>query len=314
MKHTRLLTAVAAALLVLPLAACSAMTGGGSSQPDHASAGGASSEDSARDSSAVNAMAGDRAELSAESPASDSRSIIRTANLDLEVTSTADAAKEIATITAKLGGEVVSQNISSAGDSAEYGDLAIRVPTAKLDQTIAELSQVGKVRSENRSAQDVTSEHVDLKARVAALKTSVERLTKLMANAGSTTELLEAESALSQRQQELDGLSAQLKALEGQIEQADVYLTLSEPSALPGGGPQNFWDAVTAGVSGLGAFLAGALIALGVALPWLVVFGSIAAAIYFPIRARRKRRQKPRTAPIDAQTESAESVADSTTL
>lgn len=303
MKRSRPLVAIAAALLLVPLAACSSISGG--------AADGSAGSDVALQSADLTPemMSGDMMRDAAV-PGTE-RSIVRTGSMTLEVESSKEAVATIADVAKSLGGSVVSQSLSSNGGTSETGEIAIRVPSDKLDAAFTQLSKVGTVQSENRTADDVTEQHVDLNARVASLESSVKRLTELMSNATSTSDLLEAESALSQRQQELDGLRAQLESLEGQIEQANIWVSVHEASALPGGGPKNFWDAIVVGFASIGAFGAGALIALGVALPWLVIAGVIAAAIVIPVRrSRRHRREKLTAAP--AETDSAsDSVVNS---
>lgn len=290
MKRSRPLAAIAAALFLLPLAACSSISGG--------AVDGSAESDIALHSTEMTPETQPDGVMRDATASGLERSIVRNGNMMLEVESSKQAIAKIADVAEELGGSVVSQSISSNGGSSESGEVAIRVPSDKLDAAFDKLSELGTVQSENRSADDVTEQHVDLKARVASLEAAVERLSELMSNATSTSDLLEAESALSQRQQELDGLKAQLESLEGQIEQANIWVSVHETSALPGGGPKNFWDAITLGFASIGAFGAGALIALGVALPWLVIAAIIAAAIVIPVRRRRKhRRARPTTAP-----------------
>ena len=222
--------------------------------------------------------------------ASTERSVIHTGSLAIEVDSPTEAAERVSAIVSELGGSVTSKSVSNSGSNAESASLQVRVPADKLDEAFGRLGEVGKVLNEERSADDVTEMHVDLEARVEALQASVDRLTELMEGAATTSELLEAESALSQRQQELDGLQAQLTSLEGQVAEANIWISLNTPRVLPGGGPTNFWEALVAGFSSIGDFGKFAMIALGLLLPWLVIAAVVTLAIVIPIRRRRARR------------------------
>ena len=285
--RTRALTAlIAGGLLLLPLAACSGGSGG--SVPDLAASSDFVSSDAAR-SMEDSAPGG-----SAETPGAE-KSIIQTGDIRLSVKDPTAAADEAARVAARFGGSVESMSVSGTGDRST-ANLTLRVPADELDAAFAALGEIGTVESENRSAVDVTAEHADLDARVGALETSVERLQGLMANAASTTELLEAESMLSQRQQELDGLKAQLQALEGQVAESTITVSLTSPSTLPGGGPANFWEGLLAGFSSLGAAGSGALVLLGVLLPWLVVGGIIALVVVLIVRRARRRGRARRAA------------------
>lgn len=307
MRTKRLLAAAAATLLAVGLAGCAA------SSPDVAGvpaidpmAGGefASSSDSMAEQGS-GLVDGNRT-----AEAGETRSIVRSASVALTVQNARDAADDVAALAKRLGGSVSSQSISGDGGTARTGEVAIRVPAERLDEAIADLGKLGDVTADSRSAEDVTEVHVDLTARVAALEASVTRLTDLMAGAATTSELIEAESALSARQQELDGLRAQLESLEGQVEQASIWVSLSEPSPLPGGGPHSFWDALQAGVASIGSFFVGAFVGLGFALPWLALLAIVVAAILIPLRRRRRRARSAQAPEKPLSTNAAESVAE----
>lgn len=229
------------------------------------------------------------------------RSIISSGGITIEVEDVKAQADAVAQIARDLGGYVESQNIGSHGTlSYENASLSIRVPADKFDAAFAEMSELGNVLDENRSASDVTAQHVDLQARVKALEASIERLTELMTGAATTGELIEAESALSARQAELDGLTAQLDALENQVNEATIWVSLTTASAIPGG-PANFWEGLIAGLNSLWAAGAGALVLLGVLIPWLVIAAIITLVVVWIVKGAKRRK----THHLDAQAKSA---------
>ena len=297
-RQRSLLSLAAAALLVVPLSACSMASGSSGAMPpgtDSRASGESATEldiaNGAVDASAADARAGVTKEGSDNATAG--KSVIQNGDISVTVSDPEAAALEVVALTEKLGGYVESQSVSAAGDgSTANATLSVRVPAEKIDEAFAALAEVGDVTSQNRSSTDVTAEHVDLKARVAALKESVKRLTELMTDSASTGELIEAEAALSQRQQELDGLTAQLKALEGQVDESAIWVTLSTKSVVVPGGPTNFWDGLLAGLGSLSAAGAGALVLLGVLLPWLVLGGIITLIVLLIVRAARRRGRR----------------------
>lgn len=294
-KIARLAAVCATAALCASLAACSAPMAS-----NEASAG--------RDIALVPSSSGgaDMAALDAEmidastAVSQQGRSIISNGGITLEVDEVQPLTDEVAQIANGLGGYVETQYMGGrAATETTYASLTIRVPADQFDAAFAALSDLGTVVDENRSATDVTTQHVDLQARVEALETSVERLTELMSGAATTSELLEAEAALSSRQAELDSLRAQLESLEGQISEATIAVTLTTTSSTLPGGPDNFWEGLLAGLSSLAAAGAGALVLLGVLLPWLAVAAVIAIAVIAIVRARR-RKTHVTAAPVTA--------------
>ncbi|UTX54200.1 DUF4349 domain-containing protein [Leucobacter aridicollis] len=310
MNTKRFLAGLAATLVAVGLAGCSASSSDVAGVPavDSMAGGEFASAADASVEQGSGLLDGNR-----EAVQSESRSIIRSASLALTVKSVRAAADDVAEVAKRLDGSVSSQSISGDGGAAATGEVSLRVPAERLDEAVLELSKLGDVTSDSRSADDVTETHVDLAARVAALESSVKRLTDLMAGAATTSELIEAESALSARQQELDGLKAQLESLEGQVSQASIWVSLSEQSPLPGGGPSSFWDALKAGVASIGSFFVGAFVGLGFALPWLALLAIVAVAVLIPLRRRRRRARIADTPEKPLSADPAESVAEDPT-
>lgn len=295
MRRRSLALLAAAGLLLAPLSACAALPGGANGS------GGASDSAASPDVQSLPsepfdlggaAIGGDGSASRAEAAPGETRSITRSADLSLHVSDVATTADRVTSIAEATGGTVESRSDNAAVGTAPAGSsLTVRVPSDRLDATLDELSALGDVATRTVTATDVTTEHVDLTARVAALQQSIDRLTKLMAEADTTSELLEAESALAARQQELDGLSAQLKWLDSQVDQATIWVSLTSPSALPGG-PTSFWDGVLAGFRSIGAAASGGLVLLGILLPWMAIGGTIAAAVLLIVRAVRRRGRR----------------------
>lgn len=283
-RRSPLLALLAAALLLAPLAACSSGSSGSSGDEAAPGTGSDTSQEAASADSADESSRADQA-------------VIQTGSISIEVADPAEATGEVSEVAEGLDGRIESQSISGSGDDGSAGArLTLRVPADRFDEAFDALAEVGTVTTQERSATDVTTEHVDLQARVQALQASVDRLTELMSNSGSTGELIEAEAALSERQQELDGLRAQLEALEDQVDLATIEVSVSARSALPGG-PSNFWEGLTAGLASLVSAGSGSLVIIGVLLPWLALAGVIALVVVLIVRSARRRRRKIVAAP-----------------
>lgn len=292
-RSTRIAVSLAALALAVPLAACSAATQHTLGMP----VDGVQAQSGALFDSAAVDMSAAAPEALAKyaTDREGARSIITNGSTTVEVKDARDAVAEATKIASRLGGRVEAQSISgySSGSgisgTADSANLTIRVPAQKLDEAFNALAELGVPLSEERSATDVTSQHVDLQARVESLSTSVTRLTELMQGAASTSELIEAESALAARQAELDSLTAQLKMLETEVDESTIWVNFTTKSALPGG-PANFWEGLLTGLSSLTVAGAGALVILGILLPWLVIAAAVSVAIVLIVRSRRKRR------------------------
>lgn len=289
MKRRPLAAIAIAALLVVPLAACS-NTGNGSEaspsiQGDSMFDSAGASPEIARDSSST----ADPGQIAGQT-------VIRTGDMSVSVQSAGTAADQIRQAVEMLGGYIESETLGDgSGGSSSYASFALRIPAERFDEAFARLGEIGEVLSQSSSTVDVTMQYVDLEARIGALETSIARLTELMSGAATTSELIEAESALSARQQELDSLQAQLRALQDQVAQSTIWVRLTTSSALPGG-PANFWDGLMAGLDSIGKAAAGGLVVLGILLPWLALLAVVIVVVWIIVRAATRRRRAGRAA------------------
>lgn len=245
------------------------------------------------------------AESSAAVPgeiAEDGRDIVATANASIEVADIADAADDIAALAEQYGGYVESTDVGRSGvvdDSSEptpvqpdYGWVSIRVPSADLTAVIDDLDWTGEVLSSSISRQDVTATTVDLRARVEASQASVQRLTELMSQSASVSELIEAEVALTDRQAELESYQQQLRTLEDQVAMSSLQVQLTPTATTTSADPAGFGDGLTAGWNGLIVSLNALVIAVGFVLPWAAIAGVIVLVVWLIRRARARRRQE----------------------
>ena len=164
------------------------------------------------------------------------------------------------------GGRVDSRSERS-GSSSPTVDLVLRIPADKLDGVLADAKKLGTVESMSIGHSDVTSQRVDLDARIEALQTSVNRLLQLMGRAGNVADLLAAESSLTQRQAELDSLRAQRATLGNRFVCDDQRRPLDQTDCYPRRFPRRArtWVALVA------LAVHGVVMAVGFLIPWIPV-------------------------------------------
>lgn len=139
------------------------------------------------------------------------RIIVRTVQLALEVNDVAVSIEEITQGVQQDGGWVVGTDRSSR----HYGFIAVRVPAAKLDDTLKWMRQVGvDVLSEASTSTDVTDEYYDLRSRVTSLQATEEALIKLLDKAEDVEDALEVQRELARLQVEIESHLGRIKLLE----------------------------------------------------------------------------------------------------
>ncbi|MFB9310781.1 cell division protein FtsB [Agromyces hippuratus] len=273
--------AVAAALIVLLLAGCSADQGASTGEP------GGMVEEVAPD--APQSVEGGDAAVDAD------RSVITTGRIWITVDDPIAEAQTAADIAEASGGRVDRRNETPGTDTqTPSASLTLRIPADELDDVVAELRELGTVNSVSMDASDVTAQRQDLDARIEALTASVDRLRDLLGTATSIPDLISIESELTTRQAELDSLTQQRDALVDQVDYSTLDVALGTEAQAPAAVPGDFWSGLAAGWGALVVFGSWLSVAIGVLLPWLLAAAVIAAIIVGIVvlssRQRRARR------------------------
>jgi hypothetical protein len=215
--------------------------------------------------------------------------IIRTGFLSLSVDSPSDTADEITEVVDAAGGRIASRSDYTPVDYGQPSSyLEARIPYDVLDATVASLQDLGDVQEVSLNTVDVSLQKVDLDARIQVLEAAITRLNELLAEAANTSDLIAVESALSERQAELDSLQAQRDYLSDQTLFATLSISLITPADAIPADPDGFLDGIVRGWEGILAFFAGAIVWAGILVPWV---GLAALVVVVGILIRRIRRR-----------------------
>lgn len=214
------------------------------------------------------------------------RSLVRTAELTVEVDDTTAATGSVRAAALAAGGFVAQEQIGDRG-----GVLVVRVPADALDRAVEQVATLGTVTDRSSSVVDATEEVVDLDARVASQQASVARVRSLLAEATSIGDVVAIESELARREADLDSLTGRLAALRDQVSLSTLTVDLRGPDAPAAGTePPGFGDGLAAGWAGLLAFGTGLAALLGFLLPFVPVLAVVAGTGWLIARGVRRRR------------------------
>lgn len=218
--------------------------------------------------------------------------IIRTGYLSLSVDSPADTADQITEVVEAAGGRIASRSDYTPVDYGQPSSyLEARIPYEVLDATVASLQELGDVQEVSLNTVDVSLQKVDLDARIQVLEAAITRLNELLAEAATTSDLIAVESALSERQAELDSLQSQRDYLSDQTLFATLSISLITPENATPADPDGFLDGIIRGWESILAFFAGAIVWAGIAVPWLGLLGLVILLGIVVRRIRRRRKE-----------------------
>ena len=159
------------------------------------------------------------------------RDIIYTADLVLAVTDVAAAGAEASRVIASVGGYLFGQQTTGAPEPRSV--LIFKVPPENFQETLTLLGNIGDVRTQTVTADDVTERVVDLESRIKTSEASVERLQALLAEASDIKTIANVEGQLLQRETDLETLRGQLRTIQDHVALATITLTLTEALANP---------------------------------------------------------------------------------
>lgn len=222
------------------------------------------------------------------------RLVIKSGKMSLEVDKYDEAEAKITEITNKYGGNISSSASSMSSSGKKQGTITVRIPADKFDGFVTEVSQTGKVMSQNINASDVTEEYIDLEARLKTQKELEQRLYDLLKTKTSgLSDILEIENKLADVRSKIESTEGRMKFLMSQASFSTLAISVYEPNLLEttsgGGFFSEIRDAVISGLKGLTNVIKFLIIAFIALLPFLI----IAYIIYIIIR--RKIRKKKQT-------------------
>lgn len=197
--------------------------------------------------------------------------IIKTASLNLDVKNTQEAISVMTTITRQYGGFVQSSSTWLQYDETTAGSVTLRVEVAHFEEALEAIKSLATViNSETLSGQDVTSEYVDLEARLTNLKAEEAQYLNILDQATTVEELLMVSDYLSTVRGEIESIQGQLKYLADQTDLSTITVSLYEEASLIV--PTSDWQPVVVvkqAFNQLVVFLQG----LVNGLIWVVIFG-----------------------------------------
>jgi hypothetical protein len=226
------------------------------------------------------------------------RTLIYTGQIYVKVDDVGAKADQAAGIATSLGGTIGGDQRALNGDQSS-AQIVLRVPSDKFDEALNQLARLGTEESRSKQTEDVTEQVVDLEARLATQRASVDRVRALLAQATTIGEVVSIESELTRREADLASLEQRRERLAGLVALSTITAYLHGPDAevVPDEPDTGFLAGLK---SGWRAFLESVKILLTVAgwlLPWAIaIFVPIWLLIWF-LRRRRPARATIPAAP-----------------
>jgi hypothetical protein len=222
-----------------------------------------------------------------------SRAIIYNGTITVRVTNVDKAAADVLALVNGTEGFVGADERRS-NDRRSEAKIVLRVPASRFTATLDAVKGFGKEESRQVSTQDVTEQLVDLEARIANQKASVERVRALLARAQTIGEIVQLEAELSRREAELNSLTGRKNKLDDLTALSTVTVQLLGPEARLDTVDEDetgFLAGLERGWKAFQASLEVLLTILGALLPWAIGLGVPAYLLIWFLRRLPRRRE-----------------------
>jgi hypothetical protein len=204
------------------------------------------------------------------------RKLIRTGRVEIVVAGYDDARAKLEALVAAAGGFVDSTQVARGQGTSSTATIVVRVPAATFATFIPKLRELGDVRGESTSGQDITDEYVDVAARLASARTLEKRLLELAsARQGTIDQVLAVERELARVRGEIEGYEGHIRQWDDRVALATLAVEMSTKQPEIAAASTSLGDRIAGGFRGSIAALRGFgewLAVTGIALaPWLVL-------------------------------------------
>lgn len=214
--------------------------------------------------------------------------MIRTGQITLAVESVRESNRRVVAIAEGLGGMLQNSSISANQGSVPKADMVIRVPEKRFTMAMEQLSELGEVKMESSTGEDVTTQVADVEARLKVLRAEEDSFLTLLRGARRVNEIIEIKDRLSTIRQEIESMDAQRKALRTMAAYSTIHVSLEErvKADQPAGSPNWEEDAWESAKNALGA-VGRALGRIGI---YLAVFSPLWLPVLLVVIWLRRRR------------------------
>ena len=224
----------------------------------------------------------------------DSAKIIYTAYLSLETKDFDEARQTLNDTLSSMDGYMESSyEYTDSTDNTRTLSLTLRVPESAYQAFLDAAENVGSLTSKSESADDVTTQYLDLKARLDNLTAQRTRLQELQQSAENLSDLLEIESSLNDVQYQIESYQSQLNWYSQQVECCTINITLNEVENLTStdssfgaklsNALHSGWSNFVAGVQAVAIFLVGAWPA--------ILIGAVCGVVFYFAKHPRKPKK-----------------------
>lgn len=234
------------------------------------------------------------------------RAVISKGNVQLKSDDVEKTVFDVTAIVDKYAGEITDRETGTDDEGeVRMARLVLRIPAEDYSKAFDALEKAGDLISSNSTSEDVTTEIIDIDARIRAQRASLSRVEVLLDRAESIRDIVAIESQLTRRQADLDSLVKRQAYLRDQTSMSTVTVNVQRTADVPSKKKKDDDDAgfltgLDNGLKWLIGFVIILATVIGVLLPWAVALLVVGGPLWLLGRRFSWRRRIPGRTPSDA--------------
>ena len=159
----------------------------------------------------------------------DSRKLIRNAQLELQVVNYEATVQRLTTFATEEHGFVATQSSAKLPNGKLQGTIVIKVVPENLDRFLQKARSLGELKNQTLGTEDVTKTYFDTDARLRNAKRMEDRLLDMLQKkTGKVSDLLQVEKELGRVREEIEKMQGELKYYDALVQYATVTISLAE--------------------------------------------------------------------------------------
>jgi hypothetical protein len=164
------------------------------------------------------------------------KKVIKTGDLTLQVENVEKMMNHLRLVASQFGGDIFSSSMYDAKGNgvSKSGQATLKVPAAKFDEAMQSVKSIARVVvRETTSGQDVTSEYIDLQARLKNKQAEEASIAAILnRDTNKIADVLQVTIELARVRGEIEQLQAQVKYLNDQSDMSTITVSFSEDAQI----------------------------------------------------------------------------------
>ena len=222
------------------------------------------------------------------------RKIIFNASLSLDVIDAEKALNDCEILVAKYGGFVAQSSLQKS-DTQVLATAVLRVPAARVTELMNGLAGLGTITSRNSGSDDVTSQYIDIQARLKVLRAEEVQLVGFLKKATNIKDMLAVQEQLRTVRTQIEQYEGQQRYMDNATSLATVTVQLAQTTEVFVA-PRGFGSAFVQSLARFGHGLAAFWTWFGGSVVFIAFYGLLIWAlawIILRLRQRRSHRSPP---------------------